>query len=196
MLSGKALQNIAAAAVAEDPHEALNEALEILESAYGTARKQCRALLDQLLARPKVAPTEAALLEFHGDLLRCYRIMTRCNRGLDLDSAEVLRGLFAKLPEFIQNIWERKCTHTRPSFKLLMDVVKEEHLLKTGDINYWREELRKTKKDSSSKVSDSKKFDGKSNVKAPVKINLLSHNAGEQATHNKKSVPPTRSLSY
>ena len=151
MVEGKALQSIAPSFVECDPEIALKEALETLKNAYGTDRKQCRAQLDKLLARPKVSPTEAGLLEFGGDLLRCYRIMKRCNRTIDLDSGEVLRSLFSKLPEYMQNRWEKEVHHhsedKRPTYELLMKVVKEEHSRKTGDLNHWREDLRSKNQD-------------------------------------------------
>ena len=170
MLTGKALETISAATVADNPREALNEALDILESAFGTARKQCNALIDKLKQRPRITEvTESALLKFHSELLKCYRIMARCNRLVDLEGSEVLQSIFSKLPDYLQNIVEKRST--RPTFKMIMDVVKEEHTWKTGDANYWRENIRKQKREAN------KQNEKKQEKPAPYsyKINALSH---------------------
>ena len=155
MLQGKALQSIKRSYVAIDPHQALAEALEILETSYGTPLKQCRAQLEKLMARPRVSPTEAGLLEFEGDLIHCYRIMERCGRTNKLDSEQVLKELFNKLPDYLQIKWENEIDDRKergemaePTFKLLVDVIKREHRKKTSDLNQWREENKQKKKEA------------------------------------------------
>ena len=150
MLAGKALDSIARYEIEEDPAVALKEALATLKLSFGTPEKQCRAQLEALLALPKIKDTEAAFLKFDGDLDTCFRIMKRCNRVQDLDASQVLKVLFKKLPGHVQNRWDKAVLKTpdqKPTYALLMKVVKEEHRRKTSEINYWREESRLQKKD-------------------------------------------------
>ena len=153
MVEGKALQSINRSFVASNPQDALREALDILERSYGTARKQVRAQIEELKKRPSVSATEAGLLEFEGELIRCYRIMERCNRTHKLEEEGFLRAMLRKLPQYMQDKWESKVDDLRergedvePSFQDLVMVVRREHRRKTGDINQWREEDKQQKK--------------------------------------------------
>ena len=149
MLGGKALESIARYEIEEDPAVALKEALATLKLSFGTAEKQCRAQLEALLALPKVKDTEAGFLKFDGDLDTCHRIMARCSRTRDLDATQVLKCLFKKLPTHVQTRYDKlvlKAPDRVPTYALLMKVVKEEHLRKTSEVNYWREESHPPKK--------------------------------------------------
>ena len=163
MLAGKALDSISRYEIEEDPAVALREALATLKRSFGTAEKQCRAQLEALLALPKVKDTESGFLKFEGELDTCYRIMGRCKRTRDLDASYVLKCLFQKLPHYVQNRFDKEVQKTPdrvPTYQLLMKVVKDEHYRKTSEVNYWREETRKTKKEPRKDLD-----------LAPVKIN-------------------------
>ena len=107
MLDGRALQSVAPYFLESDPAVALEEALAKLERCFGTPNMQCRAQLKRLLALPDVPLTEAGLLNFESELDYCFRLMRRCKRTIDLDSACVLKTLLAKLPEQLQDLWEK-----------------------------------------------------------------------------------------
>ena len=127
----------------DDPAGSLQGALDTLKMAYGTNFKQGRAQLKALIARPDVPPTERGLMEFYSDLDSCFKVMTRCECASDLDSLSVLEKLFPKLPEYLQNKWEKLVDRSparRATFQTLMEVVRREHSLKSGMLNVLREE--------------------------------------------------------
>ena len=143
------------------PEVSLREALATLEQAYGAAMKQSRAQLDALLTRAKVEGTEKGLMEFYSDLDCCKHIMQECQREQDLDSSEVLEKLFAKLPEYLQNKWEKKIaaakkkaplTPVRATYNMLMELIHDEHEVKSGELNLWREALKTKRKPGSKSV--------------------------------------------
>ena len=145
MLAGDALESIKRYLAEPDPEVALREALSTLERSYGTIEKQCRTQLATLLDLPPVKDTEAGLLRFEGQLDTCNRIMRRCNRLNDLDSVQVLKCMFKKLPERLKSKWDKevlKTTSRMPTFEILLKVIKEAHSSKTSEMNHWREEIK------------------------------------------------------
>ena len=150
LLEGRALKLVKPFLRNRRRAEALREALETLRLTYGTDRKQSRAQLDLLLGRPKVQATEAGLIDFYSELNSCWMVMQDCNRTKDLDAEHTLKSLFNKLPDYLQNKWDKevdKSPDQMPTYKLLMKVVLEEHRRKRGDLNQWREETRGKKRD-------------------------------------------------
>ena len=120
MLEGRALQSVTPYFLEPDPAVALKEALAKLERSFGTPRMQCRAQLAKLLALPDIPLTEAGLLDFDSELDCCFRLMRRCNRVTDLDSAHVLKALLNKLPEHLQDLWEKdvhKSEEQKPTYE-------------------------------------------------------------------------------
>ena len=134
--------------------EDLQSMLDILKMTYGTGRKQSRAQLETLLARPKVPPTEEGLIEFYSELRSCLAVMKKCDRIEDLNSESTLKTLYWKLPEYIQSKWDSLMDvqtkgaekEVRPSFEQLLKVIREEHRRKTSELHQWKEEGRVNRK--------------------------------------------------
>ena len=169
LLEGRALKLVKPFLRNRRRAEALQEALETLRLTYGTDRKQSRAQLDLLLGRPKVQATEAGLIDFYSELNSCWMVMQDCNRTKDLDAEHTLKSLFNKLPDYLQNKWDKevdKSPDQMPTYKLLMKVVLEEHRRKRGDLNQWREETRGKKRDGGR--GDRRTQEVKINAIAPV----------------------------
>ena len=126
----------------EDPATSLREALATLHMAYGASFKQSRAQVKALLDRPKVLATEKGLMEFYSELDRCTKVLAKCGRSDDLNGSETIARLLDKLPEYLQNKWE-KAVELKPDRKAtiqsLMEVILKEHGQKSGEINHLRE---------------------------------------------------------
>ena len=75
-------------------------------------------------------------------------VLHACNRAEDLNTEHTLKTLLFKLPDYLQNKWNkevRKTSNKKPTYELLMKVILQEHEIKTDDINQWVEELKADK---------------------------------------------------
>ena len=165
----------------ENPAEDLREALETLEMAYGTQRKQSRVQLNALLAHGKVTSTQKSLMEFYSALKGCYKIMKRCGRLPELNTESTLSALYAKLPSNIQTQWKVAVgANQTATYDILMDVIFRAHQMQAGDINQWEE---------AANASRSNKTDHpRPKSKGAVKINQYSTQVGQ--AYHQLAYPP------
>ena len=131
-------------------------AKELLERKFGSSFKIAAEYRKQLLDWPRVKTSDAASLnKFETFLLKYQSSMVRIGRASD-NSPELLQLLQSKLPNYLQDRWNRTAYKVRskyqrePGIKDFVDLVSKETVL-LDDPLYSREAISNLSKDNNSK---------------------------------------------